>query len=524
MSQNEKLLLALDAGTGSFRAILFDSRGHELEVSQVEWTHPTDSRYPGSINFDYERNWKLISSCIKDLFTSGKYHPEDVAGVAADSFREGFVLYDEDYNELIAFSNIDSRAEAEAVYLKNEYPNLEMDIYKKTGQTFALNAVPRLLWVKNHEPEIYEKVRYINMLNDWISFKLTGRIISEPSNSSTSGLFDLKKKRWLPEIPEACGLKSNIFPEVLESGDYIANVSPKAAAETGLSPLTKVICGGGDAQLGCIGVGSIHENQAALFGGSFWQYEYNTNSVETDEKGRLRVNCHAIPNEWQYEAIAWNAGLVMRWFRDAFLEFEVEQARQTGKSVYALMDLGAGGIPSGSNGMVGVFADTMNFHNMKHAAPTFTNFGIDPKKYNKYTFFRSIMENAGLITLGHLKMIKELTGNLPEQIIFAGGSSYSDLWSQITCDILGIELVTPKEKEATALGAAILAGVGIGLFYTLEEAVDEFVKMDKVYQPDQKNHAIYEALFERWEKIYHAQLQLSDEKITNYMWIAAGAE
>lgn len=523
MEERREYLLALDGGTGSFRAILFQKDGVQKAIEQIEWEHPVYDEYPGSVGFDFEKNWEIIQRCIRNLIEKNNIAPEDIKGISTDSMREGFILYDENQKELIGFSNIDARAKEEVISLKREHPTLEMEIYLETGETFALSAVPRLLWVQKNKPELYQKAKYMNMINDWIVFKLTGKIVSEPSNSSTSGLFDLAKREWLPEVAKKCGLKDDIFPPVYESGVPVGNVSAEAARQTGLSESTVVVCGGGDSQLGCIGVGSIKPNQAALFGGSFWQYEFNTDKPYVDDRGRIRENCHSVPSVWQQEAIAWSSGLVMRWFRDAFLDLDVELAKQLGTSVYALMDQKAKEIPIGCYGMYSIFADVMNFRNLKHASPTFTNFSIDPLKFNKATFYKSIMENAGLITLGHLKMVEEITGNKPDELFFAGGSAYSELWSQTIADILGIRVITPKEKEATALGAAFLAGIGSGVYDNLEETT-QYVQIDKVYEPDMDNHRKYLEIFNDWQVLYKELLNISDKGLTDYMWIAPGSE
>jgi len=360
MEEKREYLLALDGGTGSFRAILFQKDGVQKAIEQIEWEHPVYDEYPGSVGFDFEKDWEIIQKCIRNLIQKNNINPEDIKGISTDSMREGFILYDENQKELIGFSNIDARAKEEVISLKKEYPELEMEIYLETGETFALSAVPRLLWVKKNKPELYNRAKYMNMINDWIVFKLTGKIVSEPSNSSTSGLFNLAERKWLPEVANKCGLKDDIFPPVYESGVPVGNVSAEAARQTGLSESTIVVCGGGDSQLGCIGVGSIKPNQAALFGGSFWQYEFNTDKPYIDDKGRIRVNCHSVPSVWQQEAIAWSSGLVMRWFRDAFLDLDVELAKQLGTSVYALMDKKAKDIPIGCYGMYSIFADIMN--------------------------------------------------------------------------------------------------------------------------------------------------------------------
>ena len=148
----------------------------------------------------------------------------------------------------------------------------------------------------------------------------------------------MQKRAWDPAIAEKCGLRTDIFPPVRECGEVIAHVNARGAAETGLAEGTPVVVGGGDAQLGCVGVGVVDPNQAAVFGGSFWQYEFNTANGKTDPGCRVRVNCHAVPGVWQYEALAFKPGLVMRWFRDGFCQLEKQQAEATGKDPYYLMD------------------------------------------------------------------------------------------------------------------------------------------------------------------------------------------
>lgn len=519
----KKFLLALDGGTGSFRAVAFDFYGNQTAIAQREWHHLPDPRYPGSITFNCKDNWSIITECIKELLTTSQLSAKEIAAISTTTMREGFVLYDEDGHELLAFSNVDARSQQEAIELKTSFPSLEKELYNVSGQSFALSAIPRLLWVKNNEPEIYEKMATINMLNDWITYKLTGVLSAEPSNASTTGLFSLKERSWDKDLAKQIGIKESIFPPVIESGCQIGGVSKKAAELTGLLPDTPVIAGGGDAQLGAIGVGATKKHQAALFGGSFWQYEFNVDQPITDPSYRVRLNCHAVNTIWQFESIAWNPGLAMRWFRDAFCQNEKEQARNDGTNVYSLLDKHLSTIPAGSNGMYALFSDEMNFLNLKHCAPTFTNFSLDSEKFNKYTFYKAIMESAGIVTYGHLSHIESLINQSPSTIIFAGGASNNANWCQIISDITGKIIKTPVVKEATALGAAFLAGVGVGIYQDLAET-DAHIKWDKHFYPNPTNHKIYNQMYTDWQKIYQSQLSLSDQGLTKHMWIAPGVK
>ncbi|MDQ0881638.1 autoinducer-2 kinase [Peribacillus sp. V2I11] len=518
----EKYLMAIDAGTGSVRVILFNTLGQELCVAQSEWTHKEDTRYPGSMDFDINQNIKIITELIKETITKSKVAPKDIISISTTSMREAIVLYDEEGKELWACANVDSRSNDEVYNLYSISDSIESDLYKVSGQTFSLGAIPRILWIKNNLPETYKKMKYVTMLNDWITYRLSDVISVEPSNGCTTGLFDIKERVWDSVLANKVNLREDIFPIVHESGTVIGNVTEKMATLTGLSPETLVVAGGGDAQLGCIGGGVVNEGDAAVFGGSFWQYEFTTNHVEIDDECRVRINCHAVPNTWQYEAIAFFPGLVMRWFRDSFCELERHIQNETGESIYSQMEKRARNIPAGSYGMLCTFSNIMNYKAWKHAAPSFINYKLDSEKFNKASFYRSIMENAAFVTKGNIELVNEITNTSPESIIFAGGASKSDLWCQIVSDVLNKRLIVPVVRESTALGAAICAGVGAKVYNDFDDAISKVIKFEKTYYPNHENNVVYEDLYKKWKDIYKKQLELADNDLTEHMWIAPG--
>lgn len=516
--------MAIDAGTGSIRVILFDTLGNEYCVSQSEWTHKEDSRYPGSMDFDIDTNFDIITDLISETLTKSNVEPQDIAAISTTSMREAIVLYDKNGKEVWACSNVDSRSEDETANLYQSHPGLEEELYQVSGQTFSLGAIPRLLWVKNNLPETYENIQYVTMLNDWITYRLTNIISVEPSNGCTTGLFNITARNWDINLANKAGLRNDIYPIVHESGTIIGNVTNEIATLTGLSTSTLVVAGGGDAQLGCIGMGVINEGDAAVLGGSFWQYEYVTRNVKMDKKSRVRVNCHAIPDTWQYEAIAFYPGLVMRWFRDSFCELEKYIQDETKESVYRQMEKKAAKVPAGCHGMISTFSDKMNYISWKHAAPSFIDFKLDAQKFNKATFYRAIKENAAYVTRGNIELINEITNTSPDSITFAGGASKSELWCQILCDVLNKPLKVPVVKESTALGAAICAGIGAGIYDSFNDAISKVVKIEKEYKPNEGNQLIYTQMYKKWENVYQKQLELSDQGLTEHMWSAPGLE
>ncbi|MBF8983868.1 autoinducer-2 kinase [Lutibacter sp. B2] len=518
----KKYVMAIDAGTGSVRSVIFDENFTQIAVAQHEWTHKEDPRYEGAIDFDVEKNTKLMFDTIRQSIKTSGIDGKDIIAISTTSMREAFVLYDESGNEIWAVSNVDARASKEVIELKALSDHIEEDIYSISGQTFALGAIPRLLWVKNNLPDVYEKTKSITMLNDWIIYRLTGILSIEPSNASTTGILDSNKRNWDMSILEKCGLKQDMYPPIYESGTPVGKITKEIAELTGLSENCTVVVGGGDVQMGCIGIGVIKESQVALLGGSFWQLEYNTASPNIDKMGRIRVNCHAIPEMWQQELIAFYPGLVLRWFRDCFCQYEAQLAEKAGDDVYALLNEQAKNVPVGSNGILCSFSSIMDYKQWKHPSPCFTNFGIDSEKYSKATFYRAILENAALVTLGHKKVIEDLTGSFPDTLIFASGASNSSLWCQIVADVLGVTIKVPIIKEATALGAAFCAGVGIGLLPNFEIAAEKYVNIENVYTPNKENNALYEAIFNNWKQLSEAQTKNSDNGFLHHMWRAPG--
>ena len=384
----KKYLLALDGGTGSIRAVLFDTKGSQIAVASKEWHHLAERGVKNSMSFDFKKNWQLCVECIKEVIESSKVDAEDILALSSSSMREGIVLYDEDKNELWAVANVDARADREVRELKESFKGIEEEFYKRSGQTFALGALPRLLWVKKHKPQIYKRVKYISMISDWILFKLSGVIASEPSNAGTSGIYSLKKREWMPMMAKRVGLKDDIFPKSYESGEVIGKVSKSAAKECKLSTKTLVVMGGGDVQIGSAALGIVHEGEAAVLGGSFWQQVINIKKDVVPPKDMsVRVNPHVIKDLSQAEGITFFSGLIMRWFRDAFCEMEVKEAKKRGVDVYHILEEMAKSVPVGANGIVPIFSDEMKYGKWYHASPSLLNLSIDPNICNKGSIF-----------------------------------------------------------------------------------------------------------------------------------------
>ena len=446
-------LMAIDAGTGSVRAVIFDTQGNQISVAQKEWIHLEEEGVPNSMTFDTETNWDLTVWCIKEALNNAELKGADIVALSATSMREGIVLYDKEGEALWGVANVDARADAEVRFFKENFEGIEADFYNTSGQTFALGALPRILWLKNNRPELYEKVAHISMIGDWILAKLSGIIVTDPSNAGTTGVFSLAKRDWDASMAEKVGLKADIFPEVLEPGTVIGNVTEEASQLTGLSISTKVVMGGGDVQLGSAGLGVVKEGQVAILGGSFWQQVVNIKSTTTPpEDMSVRVNPHVIDGLSQAEGITFFSGLIMRWFRDAFCDLEKLEAEKRGIDVYEVLEEKASKIPVGSNGIIPIFSDSMKYGKWYHAAPAFLNLSIDPEVCNKASMFRSLQENACIVSAINLEKIKAFTGLEFDEIVFAGGASKGTPLVPDTCRCNRMQDQSSKSDRSHCLG------------------------------------------------------------------------
>ena len=516
-------LLALDAGTGSIRAVIFDTNGQQIAVGQAEWKHLSLVDVPGSMEFSLDINWQLTCRCIREALQKAAISAREIKAVACCSMREGIVLYDASGEPIWACANVDARASREVSELKEIHDfQFESEVYHISGQTLALSAMPRLLWLAHHRPDIYRKAATMTMISDWLAARLSGELAVDPSNAGTTGMLDLATRDWRPSLLDMAGLRADMLSPVKETGTVLGYITPAAAEESGLLVGTPVVMGGGDVQLGCLGLGVVRAGQTAILGGTFWQQVVNLPTIKTDPEMNIRINPHVIPGMVQAESISFFTGLTMRWFRDAFCAEEKLIAERLGVDTYALMEDMASRVPAGAHGIMPIFSDAMHFKHWYHAAPSFINLSIDPEKCNKAALFRALEENAAIVSACNLELISHFSGVQFDSLVFAGGGSKGRLWSQILSDVTGLPVKVPVVKEATALGCAIAAGVGAGLFSSLAESGEQLVQWEREYQPNLAHRELYDEMKQKWLKVYAGQLSLVDSGLTTSMWQAPG--
>lgn len=519
MSEHHPIVLTVDVGSGSCRALVFDGGGRLLAVAQQEWTYHVVSDAPGGFDFDTDDGWRRVTLCVRDALARAGIPPGEVVAVAASSMREGFVLYDKAGTEIWACPNIDARAGHEAEEMISD--GLAERQYRRGGDWTSITAPARLRWIRRHQPEVWARARHLTMLGDWVVYRLSGAFTTDPSLGSSSNLFDLAERAWSAASAAELDLPG-VLPPVFEPGTVVGCVTREAAEATGLTAGTPVVAGGGDTQLALLAAGLTSGLRFATVGGTFWQSAAVVERPLVDPKIRLRTLCHVLPGAWMIEGVGFLHGLSTRWVRDGLLRaanpaIPVERG-------YEQLEHLAAAVPAGAHGLLYSCSNVMEGRRWRHGPPSLVGVDVlDPERTGLGALFRAVEEEAAYVARGHYEILTEVCGQGPTEIRFVGGPARGHLWPQILADVLGVPVAVPPIPEATSLGAALCALVGAGVFADLPEAVAATEQPPRLFEPQAHDHAIYDESYARWRALSAHLLLAAEQGLAPYLWKGAGA-
>jgi xylulokinase len=361
-------------------------------------------------------------------------------------------------------------------------------------------TLPKLLWLRENEPRNYEKLYKLLLPKDYIRFKLTDVIASEVSDAAGTVMFDVRNFKWSEELFKGLGLDISIMPECYQSVDICGKITPEVARLTGLAPGTPVAAGGADNTCGAVGTGIIANGRAMASTGSSGIIFCHTDAVRMDPKQRIHSFCHSVPKKWYLMGCMLAAGLSFRWFRDQLGESEVTEAKGKGVDPYEILTRKAAEAPVGSEGLI--FLPYLMGERSPHGDPYARGvyFGITAR-HTKAHLIRSILEGVSFGLRDMLDIMKEL-GQEVSEIRATGGGARSALWRQIQADVLGSPIFTVSTPEGPAFGAALLAGVGAGVYGSVQEAVEKTVRITSETKPIPENVEKYNRYYEIYRRLY----------------------
>lgn len=492
-------LMGIDVGTSGVKVIILSEEGKLL--SDETSSYPISSPSPGWFEQNPKDWWTATVTCIRGMFRSNRIKPSEIKGIGLSGMYHGLVLLDRGYNVIrpcILWN--DQRTADQSEYILHKIGGERLLKIAATSCAPYFTAC-KLMWVRDNEPENYEKIYKLMLPKDYVRFKLTGEFVTDMTDASGTLFLNIHKRQWSPEIVEMLEVDKDILPNLVESPEISGKVSKKAAEETGLPPGIPVAGGAGDQAAAAIGNGIVDEGIATYSIGTSGVIYAAANEIKYDPAGRVNSFCHAAPGKWSVLAVINSAAGSYQWYLDNFSDWAKAEASKTGESVYTVLEKHASRIPEGSEKLIFLpyLAGERHPHTNTNARGVF--FGLHAGHTNDH-IVRSILEGVSYCFRDCLDVMRELNISIGE-IRATGGGSKSKLWLDILANVSGEPIVTMTSDEGgAAFGAAILGGVGAGVFRDLQEACANLIHTGDKVVPEKDRVEKYNRYFKFFQSLY----------------------
>ena len=495
-----EIVLAIDAGTTGVRSMFFDKAGNVLGSAYSEYESHFPS--PSWVEQDAESWWTQSCETIKQAFSETGLDPERVIGISVTNQRETIVPIDEDGQPLRrAIVWQDKRTVPQCDWIEKE---LSQDaVYSITGLTVdPYFSAPKILWIKQNENSIFNKAHRFLLVHDYLIYRLSDELVTDFSNASRTMLFDVRRAEWSEKLLDGFGIPKEKLPRTVEPGSQVGELTSKASKETGLKEGTPIVAGGGDQQCAALGVGVVKEGMLKSTTGTGTFILAHSNTVRLDPGLRVLCSRHVVPDSFVIEASMFTTGSALKWFRDNLGVKEVSVADERGVDPYEVLTEEASRIPPGSEGVVHlphfVGAGAPNWN--PHARGIFAGLALG---HTRAHIIRAILEGVSFEIRTNVEVMREL-GIPSREVRVTGGAARSETWMQIQADILRTPVIRTQMEEATALGAAILAFKGVGVFKSVARAAEEMVQTLEPLKPTKETLNVYQNAYRTFKSLYSA--------------------
>jgi xylulokinase len=477
-------------GTGGTRAVIIDECGRILASGTEEHTHFA-SPQPGWAEQDPRDWWRAAGIAVRKALQAGSFSPDSISCVGFSGQMHGAVLLDQS-GEVIRPALIwcDQRTEQQTNQLTQSIGRDRL-IALTCNPAMTNFTLTKLLWVREKEPQNWQRVRKVMLPKDYVRFRLTGESAIDVADASGTLLLDVAKRTWSREVLTATQIDRQLLPALFESQQVCGKISAEGAKATGLVPGTPVVAGAGDQAAGAVGIGITQPGTLSATIGTSGVVFAATDRPALDPKGRLHTFCHAIPDRWHV------MGLSLRWFRDQF-----GAGHPDSRDPYDHLTEEAARIPAGSDGLF--WAPYLMGERTPHLDPNARAAFIGlTASHTRAHLIRAILEGVAYSLKDTFVILDEI--RVPAQRIrLGGGGARSPLWRQIQADVYGHSVEILEAEEGAAYGAAIFAGVGAGCWTSVDQACDAIVRVANRVSPDRQATATMQQGYQVYRKIYPA--------------------
>jgi len=507
------LLLGIDIGTSSLKSVLYDpDRGCAVGDASREYT--THFPVPAGAEHDPDDWWRAACDSIQELLASSGVDAGSVRGVGVGGLGWCCLSVDEKGVPLRrAMIWMDRRAEAECRWLRERFGQ-ERILQIAGNRIDPAYVTPKQLWLKKHEPDVFRRAHCYLQSEAYLVFRLTGALTQSLSSGYSFYFFDIAKGEWLPGVADEMGIPIEKHPPIFGCSDVVGEVTSAAAEATGLRAGTPVVAGGLDAACAALGAGVVRPGQTQDQGGTAGGMSIHCDRPVSHPA--LILGYHVAPGAWLLQGGTVAGGASLKWFRDTFgtdvrIASGVDAASSgTAADDFKLLTTEAAQAEPGSGGVIFLpyLAGERSPIWDTDARGAFVGLTF---RTTRAHLVRAVMEGCAFSLLHNLETAKE--AGVEFDVLFAvGGAARSDLWCQIKSDVTGCPVRVPAVSEGTALGAAILAGVGAGVFRDVEEGVARMVRFERSFEPRPQMHEMYRSMFEVYRGLYPSLIGLWKSK------------
>ncbi|HXV83636.1 MAG TPA: NAD(P)-dependent oxidoreductase [Candidatus Binatia bacterium] len=495
-------LMGLDLGGKKGRCLLLNVESGETVTASRPWQH----RMTSGLGYDLNtvEVWRLLGEAAREAVAKASVRSQDILALSTTGMRHGLVVVDKKGEVLLATPTRDARGAMHGLQLAAERGR---EFHERTGHFPAPPFMAaRLLWMSNSTPHLLGRAHRVLGVSDWLAYRLSGKLVAEPSVASESGLFEVSARRWADDLIGSLGLPRHLFPTVAPSGSVLGPLGQDAAQHLGLFAGIPVITGGGDTQCGLLGMGAVEPGQIAIIAGSTMPVQRVFRRGLIDPEARLWTSHHVVQGRWTLESnggpsgdmIDWLAGVIYSGLSDPAAALFAEASQSVVGAEGILSTLGAE-----------VFNASRLRLPLGHLTLSPMMVGDDPSRRRHLA--RAIVEGLAFAARSNIELLQKLGENGSVRAIrLGGGMSKSGFFAQLLSDVLAAPVEVAQVPECSALGAAICAGVGVGLYKNVGDGAKCFGNGLRCYTPDPARRLAYQSLYDRWLEVREARRQADE--------------